>query len=203
MFITFEGPEGGGKTTQIARLAKKLRDGRESVVVTRQPGGEELGQRLRSLLLDKQTFQIEPMAELMMMMADRAQSVARIIKPALESGAVVISDRYADSSVAYQGAGRNIPIETIHQLNDIATGGLYPDITFLLDLEPELGLNRQAEKTRMEGESLDFHKRVREQYLILSNQFSNRIKVIDASQSFDQVERDIWTHYEAHHRHRA
>jgi dTMP kinase len=198
MFITFEGPEGGGKSTQITILDSKLKNAGFETLVTRQPGGEALGAKLRSIMLDSSSLQIEPMAELLMMMADRAQSVARLIAPALDKGITVICDRYADSSVAYQGYGRNLDYKTVRDLNAIATAGLLPDITFLLDIEPSIGLLRQTNKTRMEAEALDFHSRVRQGYLESARQEPNRFRVIDANLSVDSVAGQIWSHYEAY-----
>src|SRR5579884_2971410 len=155
-FITFEGPEGGGKSTQCRRLADRLRAECENVLITRQPGGDPLGERLRALLLDPAGIPIAPGAEVLMMMADRAQSVEQVIRPHLAAGGVVLCDRYTDSSVAYQGYGRRIVIASVEWLNYFATGGLTPDITFLLDIDPQAGLSRQAERTRMENEDIAF-----------------------------------------------
>jgi dTMP kinase len=202
MFITFEGPEGGGKTTQIGRLATHLRELGQTVVTTRQPGGDPLGQRLRALMLDQQEIDIAPEAELLMMMADRAQSVQMVILPALNSGSVVVCDRYADSSLAYQGCGRGINTESVSALNVFATGGLTPDITFLLDIEPKAGLARQANINRMERMDAAFHDRVRAGYLEIARREPERFVVIDASQPADAVEQQIWEAYEAYHRHR-
>lgn len=202
MFITFEGPEGGGKSTQCRRLAERLRAGGHNVLVTRQPGGDPLGAKLRELLLNPAGVPIAPEAEVLMMMADRAQAVAKLIKPHLEQGGIVLCDRYTDSSVAYQGYGRQLDLNAVEWLNDFATGGLAPDLTFLLDIDPALGLERQAEKSRMEQENLAFHARVRQGYLKQAGKYPSRFVVIDASADIDQVASQIWKSYEAHRRNR-
>jgi len=203
-FITFEGPEGGGKTTQCQRLAERLKaEGVDDLLVTRQPGGDPLGQRLRALLLDPEGTPITARAEVLMMMADRAQAVEQVIRPHLDKGGTVLCDRYTDSSVAYQGYGRQIDLEAVDRLNEFATGGLLPDITFLLDIDPAIGLKRQAERTRMEQEDLSFHERVREGYLAQARKYPQRFVVIDAKANADAVARMIWEAYEAHSRHRA
>jgi dTMP kinase len=202
MFITFEGPEGSGKTTQIKIFADRLEKSGISTVITRQPGGSELGAKLRSLLLDKSTLKIDPMAELLMMMADRAQSVHEIIKPALDSSSVVICDRYADSSIAYQGYGRGLDIDFINYLNSSICKNVVPSITFLLDIDPEIGLARQTTITRMEGEALMFHNRVREGYLEIAKQNPNRFRLIDANSTIDSIAEQIWSEYETYCRNR-
>jgi dTMP kinase len=202
MFITFEGTEGGGKTTQISALARRLAAIGHTVIQTRQPGGDELGARLRALMLDRSSIEIEPMAELLMMMSDRAQSVNRIIRPALDSGSTVLCDRYADSSVAYQGYGHGIDLDIVHELNRIATGNLVPDLTILLDIDPRIGLKRQTEHNRMEAQGTEFHRRIRSGYIEMARAEPDRFAVIDASQAIDEVAADIWRNYEAHHSHR-
>ena len=159
MFITFEGVEGAGKTTQIVRLASRLRaEGRVDVLTTREPGDGPLGSELRRLALHPPAgITVEPRAELLIMLADRAQHVGQVIRPHLAGGGIVICDRYADSSVAYQGYGRGLDIAEITRLNDYATDNLKPDLTILLDLDPTLGLARQSERNIMEAESLAFH----------------------------------------------
>jgi dTMP kinase len=200
-FITFEGPEGGGKSTQCCRLAERLRAEGHNVLVTRQPGGDPLGAKIRALLLDPAGVPIAPLAEVLMMMADRAQAVEKLIRPHLDRGGMVICDRYTDSSVAYQGYGRGIALDSVDWLNFFATGGLAPDLTFLLDLDPEIGLARQAEQTRMEREDAAFHARVRAGYLEQARKYPERFAVIDASADMDQVAGQIWIGYEAHCRH--
>lgn len=197
MFITFEGVEGSGKTTQIARLAARLRedDGRQDVLVTREPGEGPLGRELRQLLLHPPAdVAIEDRVELLLMLADRAQHVAQIIRPHLENGGLVLCDRYADSSVAYQGYGRGLDVDVVHRLNEFATNGLRPDLTFLLDLNPADGLARQAERTRMEAESLAFHTRVRDGFLEIAKAEPSRFIVLDAAHSPDAVHAELRAH---------
>ena len=194
MFITFEGVEGAGKTTQIARLAARLRSkGRQDVLTTREPGDGPLGSELRRLALHPpRGIRVEPRAELLIMLADRAQHVGQVIRPHLDSGGIVICDRYADSSVAYQGYGRGLEIGEIARLNDYATDSLVPDLTILLDLDPAIGLARQNERNIMEDESLVFHRRIRAGFLALADQMPNRWLVLDASRDPDAVHEDIW-----------
>jgi len=195
MFITFEGVEGAGKTTQIARLAARLREdqGRRNVLVTREPGDGPLGQELRRLVLDPPMgIDVDARAELLIMLADRAQHVARTIRPHLESGGIVICDRYIDSSVAYQGAGRGLGVEEVRRLNDYATSGLRPDLTLLLDLDPGAGLARQTQRNRMEAEALRFHQDIRAGYQTLAALEPTRIVLLDAARSSDAVADDIW-----------
>ena len=194
MFITFEGVEGAGKTTQIARLASRLRaEGRVDVLTTREPGDGPLGSELRRLALHPPTgITVEPRAELLIMLADRAQHVGQVIRPHLAAGGIVICDRYADSSVAYQGYGRGLDIAEITRLNDYATDNLKPDLTILLDLNPTLGLSRQSERNIMEDESLAFHTRIRAGFLELAAQEPERWVVVDAWRSAGDVEGDVW-----------
>jgi dTMP kinase len=189
MFISFEGVEGAGKSTQIARLAGLIKSwGRDDVLVTREPGDSPLGAKLRELVLSPPSgVSIDAHAELLIMLADRAQHVSEVIRPHLDRGGIVLCDRYADSSVAYQGYGRGLDVATVHQLNAFATGGLVPDRTFVLDLDPAVGLQRQSEKTRMEAEALAFHQRVRAGFLALAEAEPDRIAIVDASGSADAV----------------
>lgn len=186
VFITFEGPEGSGKSTQAALLANTLKQRGFEVVLTAEPGGDEVAGEIRSIVLHSQG-EIVSEAELLLYLAARAQHVRRIILPALERGAVVISDRYADSSVAYQGYGRGIDIEALCQLNEFATGGLVPDLTILLDVPVEFGLAREQEKTRFDAESIEFHNRVRNGFLELARREPERWVVIDAVGSIEDV----------------
>jgi len=193
LFITFEGPEGGGKTTQISLLQTYLESTGLPVLVTRQPGGDPVGIELRKIMLDLGRANISIRAELLLMMADRSQSVDTVIQPFLTQGGVVICDRYSDSSVAYQGGGRGIDIGWINRLNSYATNGLSPDITFLLDIDPLIGLTRQQDRNRMEELDLAFHERVRTTFLALAEQHPNRIYTIDASHSVETVHSEIRT----------
>lgn len=194
LFITFEGGEGTGKTTQIARLAKALEAAGRRVVVTREPGGSQIANRIRSLLLDPKMKGLVPLAELFLYEASRAQHVQDVIKPALKEGKVVICDRFADSSVVYQGAARGLAAPLVSQLNEIATGGLQPHLTYLLDLDPRIGLARVGSRgvlDRMEKEALSFHKAVRAGYLKLAKANPKRFRVISSSQSRDAIHEQI------------
>lgn len=211
MFISFEGVEGAGKTTQISRLAARLREaGRQDVLATREPGDGPLGSELRRLALHPPGgIFVEPRAELLIMMADRAQHVSQVLHPHLNSGGIVLCDRYADSSAAYQGYGRGLNIGEITMLNGFATGGLSADMTILLDLDPAVGLARQKERNVMEEEALPFHQRVREGFLTLAKSSPHRFWVMDASLPPDDVQEHIWNAfvnfqklYEINHRHR-
>lgn len=199
MFISFEGVEGAGKTTQIKRLAARLReDGRQDVLETREPGGTLLGRELRQLVLHPpQGVVIEDRAELLIMVADRAQHVAQTIRPHLDAGGIVLCDRYIDSSAAYQGSGRGLDVGEIDGLNTYATGGLAPDLTFLLDLDPAVGLARQKERSRMELEALPFHVRVRAGFLVLAARSPERFCLLDAARPPAEVHESIWAHLNA------
>jgi len=194
MFITFEGVEGAGKTTQIARLALRLRtEGRDDVLTTREPGDGPLGSELRRLALHPPAgITVEPRAELLIMLADRAQHVGQVIRPHLAGGGIVICDRYADSSVAYQGYGRGLNIAEISRLNDYATDNLKPDLTILLDLDPTLGLARQSERNIMEAESLAFHTRIRAGFLELATQEPERWAIVEAGGCVENVTGEVW-----------
>lgn len=198
MFVTFEGIEGTGKTTQIKRLVSWLSSERGRVVtVTREPGGSRLGAELRRILLSMESRDLTGHTELFLYLADRAQHVSTVIKPALDQGHVVACDRFADSTVAYQGYGRGLDPKLLHRLNDVAVNGTWPDLTILLDIDPALGLNRaltrnvrenkaQAEG-RFEAEDLEFHARVREGYLTLAALHPERMVVVDATPGPDEV----------------
>lgn len=189
LFITFEGVEGAGKTTQIAKLREALEREDFSVVVTREPGGDALAEGVRSLLLHGD---IEPRAELLLFLASRAQNVERVIRPHLAAGSVVLCDRFIDSSIAYQGIARGLGRDTVARLNTFATGNLIPDLTFLLDLNPEVGLARQTDRNRMEEEGLAFHQKVREGFLAEAANDTARFCVLDAAQSPETLHAAIW-----------
>jgi dTMP kinase len=191
MFVTFEGVEGSGKSTQIALAESWLRGLKREVLTTRQPGGCALGLELRRILLDARNTHLDPTAELFMYLADRAQHVAEIIRPALAAGKVVLCDRYHDSTVAYQGYGRGLDVERLITLGEMATGGLTPDVTVILDLSADEGLSRakgrnkaagacQAEG-RFEALAIEFHQRVRDGFLSLAAREPGRFTVADAS----------------------
>ncbi|GAB3947900.1 hypothetical protein GCM10027614_43990 [Micromonospora vulcania] len=192
LFVVFEGGEGAGKSTQLAALAEKLRGEGRDVVVTREPGATAVGQRIRSLVLDTSGDEApSPRAEALLYAADRAHHVATVVRPALVRGGVVISDRYVDSSLAYQGAGRTLPVDEVSWLSSWATGGLKPDLVVLLDVEPRVGLSRVASRSaaadRLEAESISFHERVRYAFLDLAAADPKRYLVLDASRSTDEI----------------
>ncbi|MCO5995794.1 dTMP kinase [Actinoallomurus rhizosphaericola] len=192
VFLAFEGGEGAGKTTQARLLAIWLRDQGFDVVTTREPGSTKIGMRLRALLLDKETSGLSARAETMLYAADRAQHVAEVIRPALERGAIVVTDRYVDSSLAYQGAGRELKVKDIAEVNRWATGGLTPDLTIVLDVPSEIGLNRFASPAdRIESEPREFHERVRRGFRALAEAEPHRYLVIDAAQPQEDITRQI------------
>jgi dTMP kinase len=190
IFVTFEGGEGVGKTTQIAKLAHAFERAGRKVVVTREPGGSQIANRIRSLLLDPKMKGLVPLAELLLYEASRAQHVKDIVLPSLKAGKVVICDRFADSSVVYQGVARGLKPDLVKKLNEIATGGLKPDLTFVLDLDPRIGLARVGARgilDRMEKEKLSFHKAVREGFRRLVKREPKRCRLVDASRSRDDI----------------
>lgn len=197
MFITFEGVEGSGKSTAMTRLGRWLEEAGHEVVYTREPGGSRLGVLLRGILLDARNSDIVPAAELFMYLADRAQHAATIIRPALERGAVVLSDRFADSTVVYQGYGRGLDIPALEELNRIAVDGVWPAMTLLFDVAPETGLARANARNKLEGkevsegrfeaESIAFHTRVRNGFLDWAAQHPDRFAVINGEETPDAV----------------
>ena len=192
LFIAFEGGEGSGKTTQARLIAIWLREIGYDVVTTHEPGATKVGMRLRALLLDTAHTGMSPHAEALMYAADRAEHVASVIQPALDRGAVVISDRYVDSSLAYQGNGRGLSNSDIAQLNSWATGGRMPDLTILLDMPPEAGLGRRARSAdRLEAEPPEFHRRVRAGFLALAREDPPRYLVLDATRSVAEISSEI------------
>jgi dTMP kinase len=192
LLIAFEGGEGSGKTTQARLLAIWLREQGYDVIATHEPGATKIGMRLRALLLDTTHAGLSPRAEALMYAADRAEHVDSVIGPALERGAVVVTDRYVDSSIAYQGRGRNQPVTEVAGLNRWATGGLRPDITVLLDLPPARGLGRRAPSAdRLEAEPADFHERVREGFLAQAREEPQRYLVLDATRPTHELSREI------------
>ena len=191
VFITFEGGDGSGKSTQIQSVREWFESRGREVIVTREPGGTELGTEIRRLVQNGPE-DVDARTEALLYAADRAYHVATVIRPALERGAVVLGDRYIDSSLAYQGAARSLGVDEIASLSAWATQGLYPSLTFLLDLPPEVGARRRTDAPdRMERESMDFHERVRHEYLRLADAEPERIVVIDAVGTVDEVFSEI------------
>ncbi len=178
-FITFEGIEGAGKTTLSQWLAQQLEAQDVPILLTCEPGGSELGIALRPLLLNTR---VDTLTELFLFLADRAHHVQTVILPALQKGTWVICDRYADSTLAYQGYGRGLDIESLRQFNAFATGGLNPDLTFLIDLPVEVALRRTTQPNRFEREQIDFHQRVRQGYLEIAQREGERFVILDGTQ---------------------
>jgi len=194
VFITFEGIEGSGKTTQLLRVAAHLRESGKTCVVTKEPGGTPVADRIRAILLDSASA-IDPIAEVFLFAASRRQNTMTVIRPALERGEVVLCDRYTDATLAYQGYGRRIELDRLRRLNEWATAGLVPGLTLLYDIPEEVGLTRARSRNavaaedegRFEAEDLRFHRSVREGYLALAKEEPKRFRVIDADGSVDEV----------------
>ena len=192
IFITFEGPDGAGKSTQIKKFISYLEEKGYSYKLTREPGGTELGDRIRRAVLDPESGKVDERAETLLYLASRAQHVSQLIRPALEDGMIVVCDRFSDSTMAYQGIARGLGVETISQLNDFATGGLMPDITFLLDPQKlEERRSRRRFIDRMELEKGNFQERVREGFLLLQEQNKNRIYKLNALDSVGKIRSEI------------
>ncbi len=202
MFITFEGPEGSGKTTQIERLSHALlADGRD-IITTREPGGTRIGDGVRAILLNAEHREMHPATEALLFNAARAQLVNEVICPALAAGKIVLCDRYVDSTLAYQGHGHGQPLAQLRPVIDFATGGLLPDLTIFLDIEAQVGLQRkrlsdgdlpmgEAEWNRMEEQTLHFHQRVRQGYLALAAAEPSRWLLVDARRAVDAIASEI------------
>lgn len=201
MFITFEGIEGSGKTSLIPQVAAHLEGRGHSCLVTREPGGTAIGRQIRAVLLDPANEGLDPGAELLLYTADRVQHVRRVIAPALADGRVVLCDRYVDATRVYQGLAREMGVERVDRLHEVAVGGLLPDLTLLLDLDPEVGLSRawrqvdegerDDSETRFEKETLTFHRRVREGYRQLAADAPERFRIIDAAESAHTVASNV------------
>jgi len=194
MFITLEGPEGSGKTSHIPYLVEYLREKGHVVFPTREPGGTSISEQIRDILHDLKNAEMHPRTETLLYQAARAQIVEQVIKPRLDDGVVVISDRYYDSTIAYQGYGHQQNLEQIRQLVKYATGGLVPDLTVLLDLEVETGLGRKKkdnEWNRLDAYTVEFHKRVRAGYLQMVKLEPNRWAVVDAERKWDDVQEEL------------
>ena len=193
LLITFEGPDGSGKTTQIALLKEYLENKGYQVIYTREPGGTKISEKIRDIILDNENSEMYAMCEALLYASSRAQLVHQIIKPALSQGKIVVMDRFVESSIVYQGIGRNLGADKIRSINDAATEGLKPDITFMLTIPFEEGLKRKAKQKyfdRLENSGDDFHRRVYEGYRSLSNSM-DYIKVIDADRNSENVHKDI------------
>lgn len=194
--ISFEGGEGGGKTTQIVRLRDRLIEAGFDVIALREPGGTVISEQIREVVLSSKNLGISYTAEVLLFQAARAQIYREIVLPSLETGKVVLMDRTRDSSVVYQGMVRKFGVDKIDELNNLSTKETFPNLTFLLDVDPEVGLDRQAQaggNNRFEMENVDFHKEVREAYLTLAKQNDHqRWCIIDANQSLEEVEVEIW-----------
>jgi dTMP kinase len=192
-FLTFEGIDGSGKTTQLRLLTEVLKTRGFDVVTTREPGGTMLGRSVRELLLDGD-LQPAPLAELLLFAADRAQHVETLVRPALAAGKIVVSDRYSDATAAYQGAGRGFSSDIIRQTINLATGGLQPDLTLFFDLPVADALARMGERTeaqnRLDKETIDFHERVREEYLKIAGRESARFRIVKAGGAIDEIHRE-------------
>jgi len=197
MFITLEGPEGSGKSCQIPPLAEFVRRRGFEVLTTREPGGTEIGDQVRQVILNLKNTDMNPRTEILLFCAARAQLVEQVIRPALARGVVVISDRYADSTLAYQGFGHRMDLETLRQILSFTTGGLKPDLTLLLDVDVEEGLRRRrcsgGEWNRLDAYEVAFHKRVREGYHRLIEAEPARWQIVDANLPLDTVQENIRT----------
>lgn len=200
LFITIEGPEGAGKTTQARLLYDRLRD-RYPVLYTREPGGTPIGERIRTLLLDEAHREMRPETEMLLFAASRAQFVAEVVEPALRDGRMVLSERYVDASIAYQGVGRGLGVDLVRRVNEAATRGLMPDLTILLDVDPSVGLarardaagkeGRKGRGDRLEQEDLDFHARVRAGFLTIAHEEPDRVHIVDGGRAQRKVHDEI------------
>ncbi|MDO4911947.1 MAG: dTMP kinase [Lactobacillus sp.] len=195
-FISFEGPDGSGKSTVLKETLARISDRLTTqYLVTREPGGSKIAEAIRDLILDPSHMEMDPKTEALLYAASRSQHLEEIVIPALEAGMLVVSDRYIDSSLAYQGVGRNLGIPDVLAINDFATKGLMPDLTIFLDVPPEVGLariekDRPGQEDRLEKEKLDFHRRVHEGYETVNELYPDRIKVIDANRPLEEVVND-------------
>jgi len=194
LFVTLEGPDGGGKSTQARELAAHLRQGGVDVLLTREPGGTPIGDQIRNVLMSLDNASMIPRAEFLLFSASRAQLVHQVIRPHLEKDGVVICDRFYDSSLAYQGYGHQLDLEVLRTITAFATGGLKPDLTLLLDLPAEFGLGRRREAghwNRLDDYDLEFHRRLRRGYQLMTTAEPERWVVVDATQPMDDVQAEI------------
>lgn len=200
VFITFEGPEGSGKSTQLRLLAERLRAAGKKVFETAEPGGTPIGMQIRRVLLDAQNRDMRPITELLLMFACRAQNVDQWILPALSEGQIVLSDRFTDSTLVYQGIARGLGAELVYEVDRIACRGLAPDLTLVIDIDTETGLKRAHSRnrrtndieTRMDEQAVSFHKQVRDAYHQLAADEPNRVRLIDGARAADAVAEDVW-----------
>lgn len=200
LFITVEGPDGAGKSTLVSKLNKKLQDVLTvPFIATREPGGSDIAEKIREVIIDPENKEMDAKTEALLFAASRRQHIIETIQPALNRGEVVLCDRFVDSSIAYQGAGREIGVEEVATLNQFATENLTPDLTLYLDVDAQVGLNRighknsNRKKDRLELEEVSFHNRVRDAYLILLHKNADRIQLIDATKSPNEVLEAAWT----------
>ena len=195
IFISMEGPDGSGKTTQIELLKAYLESkGYDEIIITREPGGTVISEAIRGIILNKEYFEMGYMTEALLYASARAQLVSQVIKPALEAGKAVISDRFVDSSAVYQGMARGLGVEEVYQINSYAIQGIMPELTIHMDLPAKVGIGRkkeQAELDRMELETLEFHEKVAEGYRSLAKLAPDRIRTIDATMSIDDIHKKI------------
>ena len=206
LFITFEGMDGSGKTTQIERLGARLRALGRTVIETAEPGGPPIAMKIRRILLDSANQELSPTTEILLYFASRAQNVDQWIVPALRRGEIVLSDRFTDSSLVYQGYGRNLGAETVGDLERIACRGVKPDLTILIDVDAEASLQRARARnaahphceTRMDDQSLEFHQRVWEAYHALAAAEPERVKLVNGRADVDTIEREVWSIVSAH-----
>lgn len=190
IFITMEGPDGSGKSTQIELLKQYLEGAGYDVLITREPGGTRISEAIREIILNSEYTEMSPVTEMMLYASARAQLIAEVIGPAIESGKAVISDRFVDSSLVYQGMARGLGVETVYEINKVAIGEYMPQLTIMLDLPAEVGISRkkdQKELDRMELESLEFHKKVAAGYREMAQRFPERIKSIDATLPIEEI----------------
>jgi dTMP kinase len=195
MFITLEGPEGSGKSSQLPELAKWIRYQGYDVYTTREPGGTSIGDQIRAILGNLENTAMQPRTEILLFLAARAQIVEEVIRPFLAKGTIILCDRYADSTLAYQGYGHGVNLESLRKLLDFTTGGLYPDLTLLMDLDVQSGLNRRknsgGEWNRLDAYELAFHQRVRQGYKELALAEPDRWITIDAAKPFEEVQLEL------------
>lgn len=192
LFIVFEGGDATGKSTQSGLLAQRLVDAGRDVVLTREPGGTKLGERVRNIVLDPASGDVSPLTETLLYAADKAQHVHEVVRPALRAGAIVVSDRYVDSTIAYQGAGRGLDVGELERVARWATGDLRPDLTVLFDIDPSQAVARKSDKDRLEAAGDDFHRQVRDAFLALAARDPERYLVLPALADVQWTHEQVW-----------